>query len=295
MRWGKVTIIGVGLLGGSIGLALRNRRLAGEVHGFVRRRQAVRESVEAGAVSKAGLDLRQAVTDADLVILCTPIARMRALVDQMLPDLKRSAIVTDVGSVKGPVVRALGPGVERAGAHFVGSHPMAGSEKGGVGAARADLFQCAVCVVTPDSSTNRAALREVELLWRSLGSRVIVMEAAVHDKLVSRTSHLPHLLASALANQVLNPRHDKRQTELCASGFHDVTRVASGSPEMWRDILMANRKNLVRDLDQFGRTLHRLRQMLSEGDASGVETVLRTACDRRAAWKQATGTPCSPE
>lgn len=295
MRLGKVTIIGVGLLGGSIGLALRERKLAREVYGFVRRKVSVKAAIQAGAVDQSGTDLLEAVRGADLIVLCTPIAQMKSLVDQMLPMLKRGAIITDVGSVKAPVVGAVHARIQKGGAHFVGSHPMAGSEKGGVGSARANLFEEAVCVVTPCETTNKSALRKVVGLWHSLGSDVLTMDAPLHDRLVSRASHLPHLLASALALQVLDPRQDKRQSKLCATGFQDATRVAEGSPEMWRDIAMANRANLVRDLAGLEKNLGKLRQMLSDGDAAGIERVLRTARECRAAWKKPAGKTCSSE
>ena len=158
----KITLVGVGLLGGSLGLALRKRRLAGSVVGFVRRAASVTECERLGAVKFATQDLQAAVKEAELIVLCTPLAQMRSLVEQMLPAVKRGAIVTDVGSVKSSVVRDLERLVARAGAHFVGSHPMAGSEKTGVAASRHDLFVDAVCVVTPTPRSNRAAVRKVE-------------------------------------------------------------------------------------------------------------------------------------
>src|SRR5262249_29907036 len=159
---------------------------------------------------------------------------------------KRGAIVTDVGSVKAGVVRELEPLITKAGAHFIGSHPMAGGEKAGVLAAREDLFQNAVCVVTPTRKTNKAALKKVTQFWQTVGGRVLTLPPEQHDLLVSRSSHLPHIAAAALARQILNPTQPKQQSLLCATGFRDTTRIASGSPEMWRDIALANRKNLSR-------------------------------------------------
>src|SRR5207237_2273082 len=135
--------------------------------------------------------------------------------------------------------------------HFIGSHPMAGAEKNGVAAARADLFEDAVCVITPTRKSNRVAIGKVEALWKSVGSRVIKLTPDAHDDLVSRSSHLPHVVAAELANYVLSPVHPKEQAMLCANGFRDTTRIASGSPEMWRDISLANRKNLARVLGVF--------------------------------------------
>jgi prephenate dehydrogenase len=154
VRWKKITLVGIGLLGGSLGMALRQRRLAGSVAGFVRRRASVLECESLGAVDLATLDLQHAVANAQLILLCTPIAQMRGLLEAMLPLLNPGTIITDVGSVKGSVVRDLEPIAAKAGAHFVGSHPMAGAEKTGVSAGRADLFEGAVCVVTPTRSVR---------------------------------------------------------------------------------------------------------------------------------------------
>ena len=272
VRWKKITLVGVGLLGGSLGMALRKRRLAESVVGFVRRAASVAECEGLGAVHLATRDLQRAVEGAELIVLCTPIAQMRPLVKQMLPALKPGAIVTDVGSVKGSVVRDLEPLVAKAGAHFVGSHPMAGAEKMGVAAARADLFVGAVCVVTPTRKSNPAAVRKVEQLWKSVGSRLLRLTPEAHDDLVSRSSHLPHVVAAQLANLILSPEHPKEQGMLCANGFRDTTRIASGSPEMWRDIALANRKNLSRALETFTAGLQDFRRALKSGDAQAIRS-----------------------
>ena len=284
MQFRKITIVGVGLLGGSIGLAARQRRLAGEVAGFVRRAASLKDCEKAGAVDFATTNLLAAVSNADLVILCTPLAQMHSLAQQILPALKRGAIVTDVGSVKAGVVRELESIIAKAGAHFIGSHPMAGGEKMGVLAARADLFECAVNILTPTKKYNVAAIRKLERFWKSLGTRTLRLDAAQHDLLVSRTSHLPHVTAAALANLVLNPAQPKTQAALCATGFRDTTRIASGSPEMWRDIALANRKNLCRSVDTFMAELKKLQVALKTGDAKKVESFFATAKSRRDNW-----------
>ena len=284
MQFRKITIIGVGLLGGSIGLAVRQRRLAGEIAGFVRRAASLKDCERAGAVDFAMTDLLAAVSNSDLIILCTPLAQMRSLTEQFLPALKRGAIVTDVGSVKAGVVRELELLVQKSGAHFVGSHPMAGAEKTGVAAARADLFTNAVCVLTPTNKTNLAVLKKLERFWKSLGARVLKMDAAQHDLLVSRTSHLPHIVAATLANLVLNPMNSKTQSALCANGFRDTTRIASGSPEMWRDIALANHKNLSRSLDAFISDLQKFQRALKKSDAKAVARFFETAKSQRDNW-----------
>jgi prephenate dehydrogenase len=286
VRWQKVTLVGVGLLGGSLGLALRKRRLAASVVGFVRRPASVVECEGLGAVDLATLDLARAVAGAELIVLCTPIAQMRPLVEQMLPALRRGAVVTDVGSVKGSVVRGLEALVAKAGAQFVGSHPMAGAEKMGVAAARADLFAGAVCVVTPTSKSRPAAVRKVGQLWKAVGCRLLHLKPELHDKLVGRSSHLPHVVAAQLANLILNPQHPAEQGMLCANGFRDTTRIAASSPEMWRDIALANRKNLLGALEGFIAALQEFRRDLKAGDGQAVAKFFEQARLRRDAWSR---------
>jgi prephenate dehydrogenase len=290
----KITIIGVGLLGGSIGLAVQRRKLACQTAGFVRRTASLKDCERAGAVDFATTDLLAAVWDADLVILCTPLAQMRSRVREMLPALKRGAIVTDVGSVKASVVRELESLIQKSGAHFVGSHPMAGAEKTGVSAARTDLFTNTVCIVTPTKKTNRAALKKVKQFWNAVGSRVLELKPEIHDALVSRSSHLPHVVAATLASHVLSPAQSKHQATLCANGFRDTTRIASGSPEMWRDIALANRKNLGRSLDAFIADLQKFRRLVKQGDATAITKFFETAKKRRDNWCAGCASP-SPE
>jgi prephenate dehydrogenase len=284
VHWKKVTLAGVGLLGGSLGMDLRERRLATEVVGYVRRKASIAECLEQGAVTSATLDLAEAVKGADLVVLCTPIAQMEELAKQMLPVLRKGALVTDVGSVKGTVVRGLSRIFNNTGIHFVGSHPMAGAEKTGVSAARADLFKNAVCVVTPIGSSEAASVRKIESLWKSVGCRVLSLSPGEHDALVSRSSHLPHVLAALLTNLVLDPKARPDQQTLCANGFRDSTRIASGSPEMWRDIALANRSNLFKALGNFVRDLEKFRHVLRAGDPETLLKFFELAKQRRDAW-----------
>lgn len=294
MQWQKISIIGVGLLGGSIGLMARKAGLAKSVHGYVRRPEAVAEVLKAGAVDEVSSDLQKVVSDADLVILCTPIAQMLDLAKRVLPFVKKGAIVTDVGSVKGEVTTVIEPLFEKTGACFIGSHPMAGSERMGVAAAKVDLFKNAVCVVTPTKSSSRSAATKVQEFWEHLGARVISLSPAMHDELVSRSSHLPHVVAAELANYVLSPAHSKEQAELCATGFRDTTRVASGSPEMWRDIAMANKNNLVRVLGVFIEGLQEFQYALEKGDEKQITEFFTQAKERRDRWS-GHGVSPSPE
>ena len=292
--WSQISLVGVGLLGGSIGLAARRRGLAARVTGFVRRAPAVAECEQSGAVDQADTDLLRTVEGADLVILCTPIAQMAELMTRMLPALKKGTIVTDVGSVKGSVVADLEPLAATGGVHFIGSHPMAGAEKMGVGAARADLFERAMCVVTPTPRSNKTAVQRLEKFWRDLGGVPLILPPELHDDLVSRSSHLPHVVAAELANYVLSPVHPREQAMLCATGFRDTTRIASGSPEMWRDICMANRRNLSRVLGVFIEDLQEFQHALENGDVKSIDEFFSKAKERRDGWF-AKGASPSPE
>ena len=284
VQFRKISIIGVGLLGGSLGLAVRRHKLADEVAGYVRRETSLRDCERAGAVDYATTDLLAAVSGADLVVLCTPLAQMPALAAQILPALKRGAIVTDVGSVKADVVRELEAIFKKSAAHFVGAHPMAGGEKMGVLAARVDLYDNALCIITPSRKSHPGAVRKLTQFWRALGSRTISMDATQHDLLVSRSSHLPHVLAATLTTLVLDPKQPKLQRELCASGFRGTTRLASGSPEMWRDISLSNRKNIASAVDGFIAELKKFQTVLRSGSPVVIEKFFTTAKQRRDDW-----------
>lgn len=282
----KVTLIGLGLLGGSVGLALRERRLAKSVVGYARRQTTIAEAKACGAVDEATSDLREAVAQADLILLCTPVGAMPALAEALLPQCRKGVLLTDVGSVKNAVAKRLSPLAQRQSAVFVGSHPMAGSEKTGVAHASASLVEGAVCVVTPLPETPRAATRRIAEFWTSLGGRVVEMDPARHDKIVSRTSHLPHVVASILAHDVLDARADAVQRRLCASGFRDATRVAAGNAAIWKDILAQNSDNVVDALDHCIESLSQFRRMLREGNSERLADFLEEARSRRQAWKQ---------
>lgn len=291
MQWQKVTLIGVGLLGGSLGLALKQRKLARHVHGYVRRASSVNECLEREAVDEAGQDLSEAVQDADLIVLCTPLSQMKPLVEAMISSIKPGAIMTDVGSVKGQAMDELGPLAHRAGAQMIGSHPMAGSEKVGVRYASGNLFENAVCVVTPVDGSSEAATWQLRQLWTGVGGIPIVLTPALHDELVGRSSHLPHIVAAELARYVLDPAWPPQQSKLCATGFRDATRIAAGSPQMWCDISLANRVNLIQELKGLTERLHRFQSALEKSDAEAIRYFFDEARRRREAWCDQTASP----
>ena len=284
MDWQKISIIGLGLLGGSIALAIREKKLAARVVGFARRPETIKECERLRLVDLATLNLRQAVEEADLIILCTPVSQMKELSTQMLPLIKPGCTVTDVGSVKVQVVADLESLFAGGDACFVGSHPMAGAEKTGCGAARADLFQGTVCALTPTRKSGAKTVRRIEQFWEALGCKVQRMKPEIHDDLVSRSSHLPHVVAAELANYVLSPAHPPEQALMCSSGFRDTTRVASGSPEMWRDIALANRKNLARVIGVFVEDLKEFQLALEREDQKSIIEFFENAKQRRDRW-----------
>jgi prephenate dehydrogenase len=275
----KLTLIGVGLLGGSIGLAAKQRDVAGRVCGLVRREESIAECLAAGVVDEATLDVAEAVADADLIILCTPVGRMGELAAALKPHLAADAIVTDVGSVKSSVVAA----VELVLSRFVGSHPLCGSEKAGVAHASGNLFEGAVCAVTPTEASAANDVAVVTEFWEALGSRVVNLTATDHDAIVARTSHLPHVLASALVNAVLtSPRAG--ESDFLGTGFRDTTRLASGEAGMWRDIALDNAEAIAAAVEDLQNELSQLRSALNAKDAAALEKFFAQAQSHRADW-----------
>lgn len=266
-----VAIIGMGLMGGSLGLALRARGLA-RVQGYARRAETREAAVGMGAVDAASDTLAGALKGAELVVLCTPVLTMPALIHTCLGAFERGAIVTDVGSTKAELTNRLGPILAGSDVTFVGSHPMTGSEKSGIEEARATLYEGATTVVTaprPDS-TGVAA---VTSLWQGVGSRVVPLTPEEHDALVARTSHLPHLVASLLVTATAGGDRGKFRA-LCGPGFRDTTRIAGGSPEMWHDIVKSNRAEILAALRDFHGELGGLIADIENGDFEAVRAQL---------------------
>jgi prephenate dehydrogenase len=268
--------------------------LSVKVRAYVRRPESVAECQRLGVAQFATQNMQEAVERADLVILCTPLSKMRELALEMRPFLKPGVVVTDVGSVKAGVAQELEPLLREVKAWFVGSHPMAGSEKTGLAAARADLFNNAICLVTPTPQSPAHAVGAVQDFWKALGGWPVRMTPEMHDDLVSRSSHLPHVVAAELANYVLSPAHPKEQALVCASGFRDTTRIAASSPEMWRDVALANRKNLGRVLGVFIADLQEFQLALEREDVQAIEEFFTKAKQRREQWHAHSAT-MSPE
>lgn len=274
MDFSRVTIVGPGLLGGSIALAAQARAYEGEVRIWGRRKEAVEEVKACGAVSLATTDLTEAVSGADLVVLCTPIGIMAGLAERMVGSIRDDTVITDVGSVKEPVVKDLERIFDETG-RFVGSHPMAGAELAGFAAAREDLFEGATAIVTPTAKTEPAALGQVHRFWEWLGCHVREVEPGRHDEVIALVSHLPHLIAAALVNLV--SEEDPNSLDFCGNGFKDTTRIASGPPEMWAEILETNNAPLRRSLEAIVNRIEDFRRCLDEQDSKALEGLLRKA------------------
>ncbi len=292
MLFNKVAIVGMGLLGGSLGRALREFRVASCVAGYARRQATLDECRQVGAADLASTDLAEVVRDAEIVVLCTPIGQMADLASQCLPFLRNDTLLTDVGSAKASVVTAIEPLVEGTGVTFVGGHPMAGSEQTGVLASKPDLYVNARCVVTPTPRTPAAGVARLHQLWQSVGGRTIEMTPGNHDLWVARASHLPQVLASVLAHHVLDPSHPAGVRDLCATGFRDTSRLASGSPEMWRDIALSNSDAIRATIESWRAELTQFEAALTRGDARAIDQFLREARDRREAWLREFRNPC---
>ncbi len=262
-----------------MGLAAKASGVAGRVCGLVRREESIGECFSAGVVDDATLDPAEAVAGAGLVILCTPVGGMGELAGQLKPHLEPGAILTDVGSVKADVVAAVEPQWPR----FVGSHPLAGSEKTGVAHARADLLQGALCAVTPSAQSDAATVDAVDAFWQALGSRTVRMSPQAHDSVVARTSHLPHVLATALVRAVLGGA-ENGEAEFCATGFRDTTRLAAGSAPLWRDIALANPEAIAAAVADLQGELDRLRGALDAKDAAALEKFFEDGQSLRGEW-----------
>jgi prephenate dehydrogenase len=270
MRFEQITIVGVGLIGGSIGLAAKARGLAGHVVGIGRDARTLTRAVELQAIDSFTTDLAEAVGQADLVVVCTPVDRIADMILRAAPRCRPGTIFTDAGSTKGNIVAAVMGKLPR-GVTYVPAHPLAGAEKNGVEHARADLFENRVTIVTPETVDPDDVAR-VESFWRALGSRVVSLSVADHDRVLASTSHLPHAVAATVAG--ITPRD---WLPLSAGGFRDVTRIAAGDPELWAAIFQANRAAVLAALRAFSDRLNDFRQLLEAGDGAGLVRWLNEA------------------
>ncbi len=268
MAFPKTAILGVGLLGASFSLAVKRKNICSYVTGFGRSRENLERARNMGIIDAFSPDSASACSDADLVLLAAPVGSFVELVKQARPAFKKGTIVTDVGSVKGDLVRELEelmpPGV-----HFIGSHPIAGSDRSGIDAAQADLFRDALCIVTPTERSDPSALKTVMDLWSGLGAKVLAMGPSQHDRVYAAVSHLPHLIAYAMVNTVSDI--DTSYLSYCGQGFKDMTRIAASSPDIWTDISLLNRQNLIEMIALFRENLNRMETHLKTAETDALK------------------------
>ncbi len=260
----SLSIVGVGLMGGSLGMAIKKHGLAKEVTGLSHRQNALDQAIKSKAIDVACLDVKKAISNADLVVLATPVDSIVKLFTTIDPYLKRGCIVTDVGSAKETVVE-YGEKLLSNPTFFVGSHPLAGSEKKGVVHASEDLFEGATCLMTPTEKTNQVAKQKVKHFWTKLGMEVKLLLPEEHDEILAYVSHLPHLLAYGLMESV-----PTKFFEYASKGLKDTSRIAASSPQMWNDICMTNSKNILHALDLYVEHLAHFRKAIVRGDQKSL-------------------------
>ena len=279
-KWGSVAIIGMGLIGGSIGLALRARHLAERVIGVGRNLERLQLAVERGAADEITTDYRAGLSSAQIVVICSTVGNILETLPDLISHLRPNAVITDVGSTKAEIVR-------RAGGYpyFVGGHPMAGSERGGIEAATPTLFERATWAITPHDKNAPEAIHAVQTLATQLGAVTLTVSPEAHDAMVAITSHLPHVLSSALMRQASTTAHTHPDTpRLAAGGFSDMTRISASSPEIWRDICLSNREAVLAAIKSYRAELDTIEQAVSESDAAGIESFFAGGAEAKRSW-----------
>jgi prephenate dehydrogenase len=264
----RITILGVGLIGASFALAMKKNGLCNEVIGYGRKEENLKRAHEQAVIDAYERDPAKACARSDFVVFATPVGSFIDIAKQIRSSLRSGVIVTDVGSVKGTLVSAMEELMPE-GASFVGGHPIAGSDRSGIDSAEAEIFRGAKCIITPTEQTNKHALEIVTAVWKKLGSLVTLISPNEHDRIYASVSHLPHFLAYVIMNTVADI--DKSFLHFSGQGFMDTTRIASSSPELWRDICLLNKDNLLESLELFKKNLDRASQYLRAYDSASLE------------------------
>jgi prephenate dehydrogenase len=270
----RITILGVGLLGASFALAVKKSGLCRTITGYGRNRENLQRAKERNIIDSFETDPVAACRDSDLIMLSAPVGTFAGLTKIIAPALKKGAVLTDVGSVKGKLVREIEKILPKD-VHYIGGHPIAGSDRSGIDAANAELFRNARCVITPTENSDPSTLDKIQNLWRTLGSEIIILNPEEHDRIYASVSHLPHLIAYTMVNTVAEI--DNSYFGFSGKGFMDTTRIAGSSEELWKDICLLNRDNLTEALAVFRKNLERLDQYLKAGDADSLKAEFRKA------------------
>ena len=282
----RLAVIGVGLIGGSFALALKQAKAVSRVVGVGRDPANLRLALERGAIDSIASDVAAAARDADLILLATPVAQFPGILGAIAPNLAADTVLTDAGSTKRDVVAAARKALGKKLSQFVPAHPIAGAEKSGVAAAGPELFRGKRVVLTPLVENAEATISQVERAWSACGSSITRMDADEHDAVLAAVSHLPHLLAFALVHDVARRDNSAQLFSFAAGGFRDFTRIASSHPEMWRDICIANRDRLLHELRSYSNELAAVRKLLEAGDGAALEKLFTSARDARDKWIQ---------
>ena len=273
----RMVVVGVGLIGGSLAIVSRRKGLVKEIIGVGRGAANLKEAVKLNIIDSFTFDISEAVKGADLIVMATPVGSFEWLVKQMRHSLNKGAIITDAGSVKGRMVSRIERLLPK-GTYFVAGHPIAGKEKTGVKAASQTLFEGTKCILTPTKKTDASALKKIKALWKAVGAEVVLMDPMLHDKVLGAVSHLPHAAAYSIVNTVAEIKKDGNNfIAFSGGGFKDFTRIAASSPEMWRDIFLSNRKNLVNMISRYQKNLEKLKRYIKDKDSKGLIKELEKA------------------
>lgn len=279
--FGRLVILGLGLIGGSLAKALKQKNAVLEVVGWGHREASLQKGIELGVIDRYSLDLAEAVKDADIVVIATPTLIAETMLEKLVPLVPASTIITDVASVKGNLLRAAQRAFGAEPANLVLAHPIAGSEQSGVSAAKADLFVNHRVIVTPTERTSKTALEVIEAMWRVVGAELSRLDVDTHDEILAATSHLPHVAAFALVDAFAGDPAQREIFKYAAGGFRDFTRIASSDPTMWRDIALANSPALLKSIDLFSEHLMQLRAAIAAGDSEKLFATFTRAKDAR--------------
>ena len=274
----------MGLIGGSVALALKKAGFVAHIVGVGRTEKSLQNALDLGVIDSSKANINAACSDADLILIAAPVAQTVSILRSIKPHLNQQTIITDAGSTKGDVQACAKEILGEQFYQFVGGHPIAGAEKSGVSAAKADLFLAKNVVLTPTPETSIHAVRRVSELWKACGANVSEMSAETHDSIFAAVSHLPHLLAFALVDDIASRPNAEQLFSFAASGFRDFTRIAGSSPEMWRDISLANKSALLSEISAFENELSKLKQLLKNEDAEGLQALFERASVARNDW-----------
>ncbi|MEE8423756.1 MAG: prephenate dehydrogenase/arogenate dehydrogenase family protein [Thermodesulfobacteriota bacterium] len=280
VHFDKVAIVGVGLIGGSLAMVMREKGLASHIIGIGRGVQNLKDALRLGIVDEYTTDLIAGVKGANLVVLATPVCSTLEITKQISQHLDEGAIITDVGSVKDEIIQAVEHSTPD-GLFFVAGHPIAGTENSGAKAAFSTLFKEMRCILTPTEKTDSDALEKIKNLWEQAGSNVIIMSPEDHDRILAVVSHLPHLVAYSLVNSLLGMKDSNDVLKYCAGGFKDFTRIASSSPEMWRDIFLLNKDKILETVSKFQESIEKLKDLIESEDGQGILDELKRAASVR--------------